>query len=204
MTELNIKQEIGRRIHAARKERGLTLKALGELTGNLKQTRLTNWEQGTRAPGPEEIKLLAHALEVSPAFLMCLSDEIEPKQSNNLVQFIPLLGHEKTCIPVSTLFLPELSVDAFALTMRDDSMLPEIRVHDVLIIDPSLLPKPGDFVVVKVAGKDDVIVCQYRKLSYTSPEFELMTLNENWPNIKVNDDIKVSIVGKMVQSIRCH
>ena len=55
-----------------------------------------------------------------------------------------------------------------------------------------------------LSDKDDVIVCQYRKLSYTSSEFELMTLNKNWPNIKVNEDIKVSIVGKMVQSIRCH
>lgn len=221
MTELNIKKEIGRRIHDARKEKGLTLKALGELTGNLKQTRLTNWEQGIRAPGPEEIKLLAHALDVSPAFLMCLSDEKVFKQPKRLVQFIPLLDHRQACdaglhidairtqqpdsldvIPISTTLLPNLGEDAFALTMIDDSMKPEIRVNDVLVIDPSVSPKPGDFVVVKVAGKDEVIVCQYRKLSYTSPEFELMTLNENWPNIKVNDEAEVNIVGSVVQNIR--
>lgn len=222
MTELNIKKEIGRRILEARKEKGLTLKALGELTGNLKQTRLTNWEQGLRAPGPEEIKLLAHALEVSPAFLMCLSDEKDLKQSKNLVRFIPLLDHRQACeaglyidairtqqqpvglnvVPVSTKLLLGLGLDAFALTMTDDSMMLEIRVNDVLVIDPAVSPKPGDFVVVKVAGKDEVIVCQYKKLSYTSPEFELMTLNENWPNIKMEDKVGVGILGTVKQIIR--
>ena len=219
MTELNIKKEIGRRIHEARKEKGLTLKALGELTGNLKQTRLTNWEQGIRAPGPEEIKLLAHALEVSPAFLMCLSDEKVFKQPKRLVQFIPLLDYRQVCevdailkqqldsldvIPISTTLLPELSADAFALIIIDDSMMPELRVNDVLVIDPAVSPKPGDFVVATVVGKDDAIVCQYRQLSYTSPEFDLMTLNENWPNININENVKVEIVGKVVQNIRCH
>ena len=219
MTELNIKKEIGRRIHEARKEKGLTLKALGDLTGNLKQTRLTNWEQGIRAPGPEEIKLLAHALEVSPAFLMCLSDEKVFKQPKRLVQFIPLLDYRQVCevdailkqqldsldvIPISTTLLPELSADAFALIIIDDSMMPELRVNDVLVIDPAVSPKPGDFVVATVVGKDDAIVCQYRQLSYTSPEFDLMTLNENWPNININENVKVEIVGKVVQNIRCH
>ena len=223
MTELNIKKEIGRRIHDARKEKGLTLKALGELTGNLKQTRLTNWEQGIRAPGPEEIKLLAHALDVSPAFLMCLSDDKVFKQPKRLVQFIPLLDHQQACdaglhidairtqqpdsldvIPISTRLLPELSAKAFVLRMIDDSMMPDIRVNDVLVIDPAVSPKPGDFVVATVVGKDEAIVCQYRKLSYTSPEFDLMTLNENWPNINVNKNVQVEIVGKVVQNIRCN
>lgn len=222
LTELNIKKEIGRRIFEARKEKGLTLKALGDLTGNLKQTRLTNWEQGLRAPGPEEIKLLAHALDISPAFLMCLSDEKEIKQPKRLVQLIPLLDHRQASeaklyvdaiqtqqqldnadvIPISTKLLPRLSVDAFALIMLDESMMPEIRINDVLVIDPAVSPTPGDFVVVKIAGKEGVVVCQYRKLSYTSSEFELITLNENWPNIKVDDRGPIGILGTVVQNVR--
>ncbi|HDS3853604.1 TPA: helix-turn-helix domain-containing protein [Legionella pneumophila] len=218
MTELNIKKEIGKRILEARKAKGLTLKALGELAGGLKQTRLTNWEQGVRTPGPEEIKLLARALDVSPAYLMCLSDEMQFKEVKNPSRLIPLLDYRQACeaklhtgeetsgdkvfISVSTALQPELSMDAFALRVIDGSMLPEIKINDVLVIEPTILPEPGDFVVVNISGKPDAVICQYKKLSYTSTEFELLTLNDNWPNIKMNDNFNIKIIGKIVQNIR--
>lgn len=221
MTELNIKKEIGKRILEARKAKGLTLKALGELAGGLKQTRLTNWEQGVRTPGPEEIKSLAQALDVSPAYLMCLLDEKQFKEAISPSQLIPLLDYRQACeaglhtdaeafnynvfISVSTVLLPKLSPKAFALKITDDSMMPEIRVNDVLVIDPSVLPEPSDFVIVKITGKPEAIICQFRKLSYTSAEFELLTLNDNWPNIKVTDTaIQVKIIGKVIQNIRSY
>lgn len=105
-------------------------------------------------------------------------------------------------ISVSTALLPELSQESFALKMADDSMMPEIRVNDVLIIDTAILPEPGDYVAVKIGNKSKVIICQYRKLSYTSAEFELLTLNNNWPNITVNESVRVEIIGKVVQNIR--
>ncbi|HAT8177892.1 XRE family transcriptional regulator [Legionella pneumophila serogroup 1] len=222
MAQLNIKKEIGNRIFEARKAKGWTLKALGELAGGLKQTRLTNWEQGVRTPGPEEIKLLAQALDVSPAYLMCLSDEMRFNEAKNPSQLIPLLDYRQACEPklhtdverelfddmiyisLSTGLLPELSSGAFALKIKDDSMVPEIRINDVLVIDPVILPTPGDYVVVKINNKLEVIVCQYKKLSYTSSEFELLTLNDNWPNIKVNENVEVVIIGKIVQNIRTY
>ncbi|HHX5328505.1 TPA: LexA family protein [Legionella pneumophila] len=221
MTELNIKKEIGKRILEARKAKGLTLKALGELAGGLKQTRLTNWEQGVRTPGPEEIKSLARALDVSPSYLMCLSDEIQIKKIKNPTHLIPLLTHNQAFdtqaysdlihnqdpsnlmfVSLSTVLLPELSNEAFALKIVDESMTPEIRVGDIIIIDPLALPKPGDYVVVKVKMQKEVILCQYKKLSYTSSEFELLTLNDTWPNINVSDCEAVEIIGVVVQNIR--
>ncbi|HAT1700371.1 TPA: helix-turn-helix domain-containing protein [Legionella pneumophila] len=218
---MNIKKEIGKRILEARKAKGLTLKALGELAGGLKQTRLTNWEQGVRTPGPEEIKSLARALDVSPSYLMCLSDEIQIKKIKNPTHLIPLLTHNQAFdtqaysdlihnqdpsnlmfVSLSTVLLPELSNEAFALKIVDESMTPEIRVGDIIIIDPLALPKPGDYVVVKVKMQKEVILCQYKKLSYTSSEFELLTLNDTWPNINVSDCEAVEIIGVVVQNIR--
>lgn len=219
---MNIKEEIGQRIQEERKAKGLTRKALAELTDDLKQSRINNWERGERTPGPEEIKQLAKALEISPAYLMCLTDEKKSQHTKKLNQLIPLLDNEQAndaqryiniiqereqstdliFISVSTALLPDLSTEVFALKMPDDSMIPEFRLGDVLVIDLSLAPKPGDFVAVKVGGKSEVIICQYRKLSYTAPEFELLTLNDNWPNIKVTDDVDVKIVGAVVQNIR--
>ena len=105
-------------------------------------------------------------------------------------------------ISVSTELLPKLGTDSFALRMFDDSMMPEFRPNDVLVIDLSISPQPGNYVLVKIAGKAEVIVCQYKKLSYTAPEFELLTLNDNWPNIKVSDGANVEIIGSVVEIIR--
>ncbi|WP_423789074.1 LexA family protein [Legionella pneumophila] len=215
---MNIKKEIGKRIFEARKAKGLTLKALGELAGGLKQTRLTNWEQGVRTPGPEEIKSLARALDVSPAYLMCLSDAKQFEEIRNPSQLIPLLDYCQACkaklytspevsggkelISVSTALQPELGADAFALKIIDDSMLPEFRPNDVLVVDPSLSPKPGDYVIVAIEERREVIVCKYKKLSYASSEFELITLNDNWPNLKAHSGVAVEIVGVVIQNIR--
>ncbi|WP_340162995.1 XRE family transcriptional regulator [Legionella resiliens] len=198
----------------------MTLKALGELAGGLKQTRLTNWEQGVRTPVPEEIKSLAEALDVSPAYLMCLSDE-KQFQVKSPSQLIPLLDHYQACdakkhtntnknqqesetitVSISSAFLPDLSVDAFALEIMDDSMMPEFRLNDILVIDPAVSPKPSKYVAVKIGNSMEVIICQYKKLSYTSPEFELHTLNENWPNIKAEDGLEIEIIGTVMQNIR--
>lgn len=219
---MNIKKEIGKRILEARKTKGLTLKALGELAGGLKQTRLTNWEQGLRTPGPEEIKQLAEALDVSPAFLMCLSNEKQFKEIKSPSQLIPLLDYKQATeatryisainrlenspeivfISASTALLTGLSTNAFALKIADDSMLPEIRVNDVLVIDPAVVPSPGNYVAVKISNKSEVIICQYKKLSYASEDFELLTLNDNWPNIRICDGMQVEIIGVVVQNIR--
>ena len=225
MTELNIKKEIGRRIFEARKARGLTLKALGELAGDLKQTRLTNWEQGTRTPGPEEIKQLAKALDVSPAFLMCLSDDIQIKKTKSHSHLIPLLDNHQACdvksyinasrehgttndvvfIPVSAVLLPELSADAFALKMVDESMMPEIRVGDVLVIDPLVSPKPGDYIVALLESEQSVIVRKYKQLSASreAQQYELIALNEDWADIRVgSNEIQAQIIGCGVGLIR--
>jgi SOS-response transcriptional repressor LexA len=111
---------------------------------------------------------------------------------------------EVVFISVSAVLSPQLSDEAFALKMTDESMMPEIRVNDLLVIDSPVSPKPGDYVVVKVATKAETIICQYKKLSYTSSEFELITLNDNWPNITVNESIQVQIIGKVIQNIRTY
>ena len=105
---------------------------------------------------------------------------------------------------VSVALLPELGSEAFALKMLDESMTPEFRVNDVLVIDPSITPTPGDYVLVHIAGKQEAIICRYRKLSYTSPEFELVTLNDSWPNIKMTDEFRIEIIGKVMQKIHVY
>lgn len=223
---MSIREKIGKRINDARKAKGLTRQSLADLTDDIKPSRINNWERGTRMPGPEEITQLAKALEVSPAFLMGLSDELDGKfsKTSGIGALIPLLDYKQACdlssffqrikeeftsekitfVPVSPDIAHQIDKNAFALKMCDDSMIPEIRINDIQIVDPSIAPNPGDFVVVKISGKQEVIICQYKKLSYTSPEFELLTLNDNWPNIPVNESMQVEIVGTVIQNIRTY
>ncbi|HAU0368270.1 TPA: helix-turn-helix transcriptional regulator [Legionella pneumophila] len=71
---MNMKKIIGSRITQARKANGLTIKGLADKTG-LGATRIGNWEQGTRSPGPEEAKTLSKNLQVAASWLLCLTED---------------------------------------------------------------------------------------------------------------------------------
>jgi transcriptional regulator with XRE-family HTH domain len=71
---MSMKKIIGSRITRARRARGILIKDLAELTG-LGATRISNWEQGTRSPGPEVAKILSKELKVAASWLLCLTDD---------------------------------------------------------------------------------------------------------------------------------
>ncbi|HAT1766744.1 helix-turn-helix transcriptional regulator [Legionella pneumophila serogroup 1] len=70
---MNMKKIIGNRITLARKANGLTIKELSERSG-LTASRIGNWEQGTRSPGPAEAKILSVILNVAASWMLCLTD----------------------------------------------------------------------------------------------------------------------------------
>lgn len=49
-----------------------------------------------------------------------------------------------------------------------------------------------------------LILLNYICCMQSLPEFELMTLNDHWPNITVNESVQVEIIGKIVQNIRTY
>ena len=215
---MSLKEEIGRRILAARKGKGLTRKALADLTDDLKQSRINNWERGERTPGPEEVMQLAKALDVAPSYLMCLTDEKHPKKTPGLGLLIPLLNVQEavnpkealkntpseniTFIPIGIEISAQLSKNAFALKMQDDSMVPELNPHDILIVDPEKQPQPGQFVVAHVAENKEVIIRRYKQISASQSEqqFELLAANKHWADVK--DGSQCSLVGTIYGLIR--
>ncbi|HEM0351341.1 TPA: helix-turn-helix domain-containing protein [Legionella pneumophila] len=219
---MNIKEKIGQRIKDERTKKRLTRKALAELTDDLNISRINNYERGERTPGPQEIKQLAKALEVSPAFLMCLSDDREGPltQAPGIVALIPVLDYKQACSPDSYLeeiknekyskkidFIPVgsstremISEKAFALRVKDESMIPEFRLNDVLVIEPNLPPNPGDFVAAKISINDEVIIRKYKQLNSPQDDldFELIALNADWPLIRINKGEQGKIIGTIV------
>ncbi len=70
--------EQGRRLKAAREAKGLTVEQLAGMTGGeLKAPRISNYEQGTRGMKPPQAKLLAKLLNVSPAYLLTLTEDAD-------------------------------------------------------------------------------------------------------------------------------
>jgi len=91
-----------------------------------------------------------------------------------------------------------LSDRAFALQIRGDSMLPEFKEGDRVIIDCEVAPQPGDFVVAQ-NGSEEATFKRFKLLSTGEKEiFELMPLNENYPSMR-NDEHRIQIIGVMVE-----
>lgn len=97
----------------------------------------------------------------------------------------------------------ELGPNAFALTIKGDSMTPEFREGDNIVVDPAVQPLPGDFVVAK-NGENEATFKKYRPRGVNEAGqevFELVPLNEDYPSMR--SDLKpIKIIGTMVEHRR--
>ena len=94
----------------------------------------------------------------------------------------------------------DLSDRAFALQIKGDSMLPEFKEGDRIIVDCEISPRPGDFVVAK-NSEQEATFKKYRLLQIDSSGnevFELTPLNEDYPSMR-SDEHPVQIIGTMVE-----
>jgi SOS-response transcriptional repressor LexA len=97
----------------------------------------------------------------------------------------------------------ELGPHAFALTIHGDSMLPEFREGDTIIIDPSVKPAPGDFVVAK-NDQEEATFKKYRPRGVNAHGelvIELVPLNEDYPSLR-SDCTPLQIIGTMMEHRR--
>lgn len=94
----------------------------------------------------------------------------------------------------------DLSAGAFGLVIRGESMLPEFRDGDKVIVDPAIEPHPGDFVVAK-NGHEEATFKKYRPRGTGENGrmiFELVPLNDDFPTLHSERD-HLQIIGVMVE-----
>lgn len=94
----------------------------------------------------------------------------------------------------------DLSDSAFALDIRGNSMEPEFKDGDRVIIDPEVTPQPGDFVAAK-NGEQEATFKKYRPRGMDAQGniiFELVPLNDDYPTLR-SDVQHIRIVGTMVE-----
>lgn len=94
----------------------------------------------------------------------------------------------------------EYSDAAFALVIKGDSMEPDFKEGEVVIIDPSISWQPGDFVVAKDA-KGEATFKKYRPrgLNDQGKEYFLLEpLNKDYEPMR-SDLQQIQILGTMVE-----
>lgn len=85
---------------------------------------------------------------------------------------------------------------AFFLQITDDSMYPEFREGDRVLIDPEIKPQPGEYVAAKY-GRQQTLFRKYRLHGVDSSGkevFELVALNEDHPTLR-SDKQALSVIG---------
>ena len=207
----------GERLKTLREKAGLSQAALAEKCGWASQSRVGNYEKGVRKIGADDAAILAAALGVHPAEILF---GLEPV--NNVIpapiglRQIPIISYVQAgcwtesceCRAVDG-SIETINTDldlgsmAFALSVRGDSMAPEILEGDVVVIDPDVDPLPGDIVAAK-NGSHEATIKQYRPRGYNAEGkewFELVPKNEVYPSMR-SDVCQITIIGVMMEHRR--
>ncbi|HBD7430788.1 TPA: LexA family transcriptional regulator [Legionella pneumophila] len=214
---MNIREQIGNRITKARKELGITIKELAARTKELSPARISNWEQGTRSPGPLEAKLLADQLNVSASYLLCLTDNPQGdllQSSENKLRHIPILSmkdaphareilgqqdtfaFEKTIV-IDNFNLSIKSIVLYAAAVEDSSMQPELNPDDMVIIDGQLQPNPGQYVLAYLTEKKQTVLRRYGEADGCL--FQLLPNSELWATVSIKQPNEAQLVGVVTE-----
>jgi len=88
----------------------------------------------------------------------------------------------------------------FFLRVKGDSMINAgIKDNDLIIVDKSLIAKPGNIVIAMIDGEFTI-----KRLSIKNDELYLKAENHNYPNFSFKNHIDVQIWGVVIYSIHSY
>lgn len=215
------------RLAWAREQKKLSQAELAKKSG-VSQSTIGNLEAGIRLTA-RSITAIATALGVNPVWLaegkgIAESTDGQVSSIKNVtassigVRRIPLISYVQAGCMVEVVDpyqlgdaseylqtdLVDLSPSAFALEIRGESMLPDFKEGDRIIIDPLIEPMPGDFVVAK-NGHEEATFKKYRPRGKFDENgntvFDLLPLNPDYPPMH-SDIVPLRIIGTMVEHRR--
>ena len=205
------------RIRELRKKHGLTQQKLGELIG-VKKSSISQWENDEHSPSGDNLAQLSKVFGVSAHWLA--TGKGSPELSNVEPAVIPQgnrvpilsyvqAGNWREMCEQATAFDGnveyvsaggEIGPYGFGLWLRGDSMLPQFKEGDLIIVDPDESPQPGDYVVAK-NGSNEATFKKYRPCGIDEngqEVFELVPLNDDYPTMH-SDRQHIQIIGVMVE-----
>lgn len=200
---------LAERVKQKRIELGLTQTEAAEKAG-IRQQSWQSIEDG-KTLKPRNIVGIGKALNCDPSWLMNGGAFMSAGEVNS--RRVPLISYVQAGAlaekkPIESfdgdfeyiLTDLDLSEHSFALRIEGDSMEPDFKAGDVIIVDPEVEPAPGEFVVAKNGGQEATFK-KYRP-TYTDMKgvqhFELVPLNDDYPVINC-DTQPVEIIGVMIE-----
>lgn len=201
--------DIVKRIKTRRLELEYSFQDLANKT-NMSKSTLQRYETGAIKNLPlDKLKVLASALQTTPAYLMGWEDTTEEPAPKRKGIVIPVLGHVAAGIPIEmiddiidTEEIPEDMAkhgEFFALKIKGDSMTPSINNSDVVIVRQQEDAENGDIVIATINGND--AVC--KRLKKYSDGLSLISLNPAYEPLYFNTSeiqgTPVKIIGKVVE-----
>ena len=210
-------KEMNERLAELRATAKLTQNAVAKAVG-VSRAAVTQWENGLTKPKGEYIHALAKLYGCTTGYILHGEDSgvgnVIPAPIG--LRQIPIISYvqagcwTESCDcramdgSIETINTDlDLGSMAFALSVRGDSMAPEIQEGDVVVIDPDVDPLPGDIVAAK-NGSHEATLKQYRPRGTNEQGqeyFELVPLNSVYPTMR-SDHHHVTIIGVMMEHRR--
>jgi SOS-response transcriptional repressor LexA len=204
-------RDIGKQIRARREQLGWSTTKLATLAG-LSQSFLWRLEAGRTNGSWETYTKVAGALGISVEKFFENKSNVEPSPLG--WRRIPVLDYVQAGrrtgvdgtpkddeIRETVMTHLEYPPDTFALRINEDSMEPVFRLGDIVVIDPTIKPRPGDCVVAKDESGETPTFRQYRNAGLNEhgvEVFELHPLNPLYAAMR-SDRQQLTIVGTMVE-----
>ncbi len=218
--------DIARAITLAREAKGWSKNRLAKEVGVSRQT-VGAWEKGDAAPSRARAPIVAFKLDIPLATIAG-----DPRNIN--VAILQPDGLNRRRVPIinwidagrgaqvaSARYAFDgtqdyiestypASVNSFALEVVGDSMEPDFKAGEVIIIDPTVAPIANSFVVAELLpagteqGEGDCTFKQYRPREVRDGRqvFDLVPLNSEYQTITVNTANPGRIIGTLVEHRR--
>ncbi|WP_096126826.1 LexA family protein [Pseudomonas syringae] len=210
-------ESLGQRLQRLRNAAGKSQAALAKLCGWSSQSRVGNYESGTREPTLGDIELMAKALGVPYGVLLIGEDFAASKgsvsepsnvaisdQPSRMYRY-PVLSSvaagawSEAVEPYPSGFSDRYEVSdykakgkAFWLEVRGDSMTApsgmSVPEGMLILVDAGIEARPGKLVVAKLPSSDEAT---FKKLIDDAGQLYLKPLNPGYSMIKCTDDCKI-------------
>lgn len=204
------KDELKNRLRSALNLRNMKAIELSEKTG-IPKSAISQYMSGYAKPKQDRIYLLAHALNVSEAWLMGYDVPMERTSSKPHKKGvkIPVLGEVIAGLPIEAiediLDYEEISEDMaskgeyFGLKVKGDSMEPMFFAGDIVIVRQQPTADSGDIVIALVNGDESTI----KKFKLLDDGLMLIPANSAYEPMyytrKQVIELPVQIIGKVVE-----
>lgn len=205
------------RIRWLRSHLKLTQEQFGRAAGGVSKQAVYQWEKGPNVPERDSILALRKNRNINPDWLLRKDGEPFLRGTPNVVSGpdvkgrVPIISSTQagdwreivdnyqpgeaeewanTTVPIRA--------HTYALRVQGDSMEPEFPSGAIIIVEPELLPEPGDYVVVKLNGDST-----FKQLIRDGAELFLKPINDRYPIRPLPEDAEFcGVVRELVRRFR--